>query len=371
MKLFKIIFFILTMLFANTAWSDTVIQMEEYGGVYRIPCTVNGAKMKFIFDTGASNVCLSMSMAEYLYDNEFISKEDILGTGTSSVADGRIVDHVTINLRDIEIAGNHLRNVQAVVMDGQNAPLLMGQSAIQKLGRVQLNGNTLTLLDNEFSSELATNDDLLFEKAWDYYNNGRYLKAYEIYSKLHAQSKLSDYGKFLLGRCCFETHHYLEGIRAMETITEFDTEKYQMLATLNIRNGNREDAVYYYNKAYESSIDAYEKAECLWFLGNAFAMGGDGMYKTDYVKGLEYYKKALSQLESFYKLSNGTLFNAAISDKETIEVYRIDNPYVDELIYNIADLSWLTHEWSYSYVGNIMQLLSKNGNIKATKWLNE
>ena len=149
MKLSRIVICLIMVLFANTAWSDTVIQMEEYGGVYRIPCTVNGAKMKFIFDTGASNVCLSMSMAEYLYDNEYITKNDIVGSGSSSVADGRIVDHVIINLKDIEIAGQHLHNVQAVVIDGQNAPLLMGQTAIQKLGRVQLNGNTLTLLDNE------------------------------------------------------------------------------------------------------------------------------------------------------------------------------------------------------------------------------
>ncbi len=370
MKLSRIVICLIMVLFANTAWSDTVIQMEEYGGVYRIPCTVNGAKMKFIFDTGASNVCLSMSMAEYLYDNEYITKNDIVGSGSSSVADGRIVDHVIINLKDIEIAGQHLHNVQAVVIDGQNAPLLMGQTAIQKLGRVQLNGNTLTLLDNELSSDSLTNDDILFEKAWDYYNNERYSKAYEIYSKLHSKSKLSDYGKFLFGRCCFETNHYWEGIKAMETIGNFDAEKYQMLATLNIRNGNREDAVYYYNKAYESTSDAFEKAVCLWFLGNAYAIGGGGMYKTDYAKGLEYYKAALSQLENFYNWDNGYLFNAAINDKETIEIYRIDSPYVDDLVYNIANLSWLTQEWSYSYVVDIMQRLSKNGNKKANQWLN-
>lgn len=370
MSLKQIFCILIAILCVNSAWSDTVIQMEEYGGVYRIPCTVNGAKMKFIFDTGASNVCLSMSMAEYLYDNEYISKDDILGTGSSSVADGRIVDHVIINLRNIEIAGQHLNNVQAVVIDGQNAPLLMGQSAIQKLGRVQLNGSTLTLLDSETPFNSANNDDLLFDEAWDYYNNERYLKAYEIYSSLHSQSKLSDYGKFLLGRCCFETGHYMEGIKAMETIVEFDTEKYQMLATLNIRNGNREDAVYYYNKAYESTSDSYEKAICLWFLGNAFAIGGNHMYKTDFARGLEYYKGALAQLERFYNQDNGYLFNAAINDKETIEIYRIDSPYVDELVYNIADLSWLTQEWSYTYVTDIMKRLSNNGNTKATKWLN-
>ena len=98
-KLFFITFFILS-LGAN---AQTIIQMEKYGGVYRIPCVVNGAKMKFVFDTGASNVCLSLPMAEYLFDNGFVNEDDIIGLGSSSVADGRIVDHVKINLKDIQI----------------------------------------------------------------------------------------------------------------------------------------------------------------------------------------------------------------------------------------------------------------------------
>ena len=89
--------------------------MEEDGGVYRIPCLVNGAKMKFIFDTGASTVCISESMAEYLYDNDYISKSDFVGLGQSTVADGRIVNNLHLILRDIEIAGLHLTDVEAVV----------------------------------------------------------------------------------------------------------------------------------------------------------------------------------------------------------------------------------------------------------------
>ena len=194
MRLKQIFCILIAILCVNSAWSDTVIQMEEYGGVYRIPCTVNGAKMKFIFDTGASNVCLSMSMAEYLYDNEYISKDDILGTGSSSVADGGIVDHVIINLRNIEIAGQHLNNVQAVVIDGQNAPLLMGQSAIQKLGSIELNGNLLTIHNDQVdNSEFIDN---LFKEASTAYENKLYDRAVAKYSQLHSMNQLSDYGKY-------------------------------------------------------------------------------------------------------------------------------------------------------------------------------
>jgi len=62
-------FLLLSMLFivVNSS-AQKVIQMESTNGVYRIACSVNGAKMKMIFDTGASNVSLSETMANFLYD---------------------------------------------------------------------------------------------------------------------------------------------------------------------------------------------------------------------------------------------------------------------------------------------------------------
>lgn len=61
------------------------------------------------------------------------------------MADGRVVNHTKINIRDLEIAGLHLSNVVATVMEGHDAPLLLGQSAIKKLGRISIDGNELTI----------------------------------------------------------------------------------------------------------------------------------------------------------------------------------------------------------------------------------
>ncbi len=133
------------LLVANTICAQVTITMEREAGVYKVPCVVNGAKMKFIFDTGAATVCLSESMAEYLLDNDYISKDDFIGTGSSTVADGRSVSHLKIILRDIEIAGLHLKDVEASVVEGQRAPLLLGQTAIQKLGKVAIDGNKLII----------------------------------------------------------------------------------------------------------------------------------------------------------------------------------------------------------------------------------
>lgn len=129
----------------SASFSQTTIRMEKEGGVYKIPCKINGARMKMIFDSGASSVCISEAIAEYLLDNGYITNDDFIGVGSSSVADGRIVDHLRINLRDIEIEGLHLRNVEGVVMVGQKGSLLLGQSAIQELGPVTIDGDLLII----------------------------------------------------------------------------------------------------------------------------------------------------------------------------------------------------------------------------------
>ena len=122
-----------------------VINMEQDGGVYRVPCSVNGVKMKFIFDTGASAVSLSKSMATFMEDNGYLKKSDYLGKTQTRIADGSFVDVEVVSLKDFEIGGLHLKDVVATVKDGQNVPLLMGQSAIEKLGRVSIEKGRLII----------------------------------------------------------------------------------------------------------------------------------------------------------------------------------------------------------------------------------
>lgn len=158
MKKILLSLFVLIPLFLS---AQVTITMEQDGGVYKVPCKVNGAKMKFIFDTGAATVCLSETMAMYLLENDYINRGDIVGSGKSQVADGRIVDHVRINIRDIEIAGLHINNIEAIVVEGQNAPLLLGQTAIQKLGVVSIRGNKLIISRGaEYASSKKTSFEI-------------------------------------------------------------------------------------------------------------------------------------------------------------------------------------------------------------------
>ena len=176
------LFFLICLLSSLCAMAQKTIIMEKEAGVYKIPCKVNGAKMKMIFDTGASSVAISLPIAEYLYENDFITKDDIIGTGKSQVADGRIVDNLVINLRDIEIDGIHVKNVKATVSESLTAPLLFGQSAIQKLGKISLHGNRLTIEDayddgasDERVNELDANASKYFYEQNNFYMAARNL----------------------------------------------------------------------------------------------------------------------------------------------------------------------------------------------------
>ena len=148
--------------------SQTIIQMVEDMGVYKIPCEINGLKVKMIFDTGASAVSLSSSLAEMMLDNGYISSSDFVRESKSFVADGRIVDHCEINLKSIKIGGITLDNVVAVVLRGQHSPLLFGQTAIQRLGKVSIKGDKL-FIEGSDDTGAGPSSNTHFEK-WDAQN---------------------------------------------------------------------------------------------------------------------------------------------------------------------------------------------------------
>ena len=81
----------------------TIHMDKGENGLYYVPIRVNGQELKFIFDTGASSICISSLEANLLLKQGQISKDDILGDVQSSIADGSIVHATHINLREVEL----------------------------------------------------------------------------------------------------------------------------------------------------------------------------------------------------------------------------------------------------------------------------
>lgn len=209
---------ILTIVFSCISislYSQVTIQMEKVGGTFRIPCSINGAKMKMVFDTGASNVSLSLNMAKYLLENDYLSYDDILGSAKTSVADGRIVDNTIINIKDIEISGIHLKNIEALITETLDAPLLLGQSALQKLGSITINGNTLII--NNFNKPESSNKSLVFDSETLYLDLDKWL------SLSKSQSKQNEYKDKRL--YCTNQFGELEIAHILTTTSDFDIEK--------------------------------------------------------------------------------------------------------------------------------------------------
>lgn len=121
------------------------IPMQEYGGVYKVPCIVNDVPMDFIFDTGASSVCISLTEANFLYRQGKLSDKDFIGISYSQIANGDVVPNASVVLRKIEIGDLELRDVDAIITLTSDAPLLLGQSAIQRLGIIEIDGDILRI----------------------------------------------------------------------------------------------------------------------------------------------------------------------------------------------------------------------------------
>lgn len=115
------------------------IQMKKmYGGTYEVPCTINELPLKFIFDTGASTVSISSVEASFMLKNEYLKPEDVKGKEYYSTATGEIHEGTTIRLREIKIGDVVLRNVDASVVHNQKAPLLLGQSVLERFGTITI-----------------------------------------------------------------------------------------------------------------------------------------------------------------------------------------------------------------------------------------
>jgi aspartyl protease family protein len=125
--------------------NKTVVKMQKVNGVYQIPAEINGLEMDFIFDTGASDITISDTEAMFLYKQGKLTQEDIIGKQDYMIADGSIAEGTIINLKTVRIGNKVLSDVKASIVHNTNAPLLLGQSALSKFGKISIDYNRLEL----------------------------------------------------------------------------------------------------------------------------------------------------------------------------------------------------------------------------------
>lgn len=116
------------------------------GGTFEIPCDINGLALQMIFDTGASDVTISSVEANFMFKNGYLSEKDIKGKKYYQIANGQISEGTTITLREVRIGDAVLHNVDASVVKSQKAPLLLGQSAMERFGTITIDNQNNKLI---------------------------------------------------------------------------------------------------------------------------------------------------------------------------------------------------------------------------------
>ena len=119
--------------------TEALLLRRDATGQFHIEASVNGAPVEFLVDTGADLVALTEDAAMNLGLN--VSEGDfqpVMQTA-SGVGYG-----AQVRLDELEVAGERLREVDAVVVKGLTVNLL-GQSVLRQLGSVQLQGDSMII----------------------------------------------------------------------------------------------------------------------------------------------------------------------------------------------------------------------------------
>lgn len=125
---------------------ENALPMERKDGVTYVWIEVNGIPLKFIFDTGASSIFISPAEALVLVKQGTLEESDIIGTENYQDATGGISEGTVINLKEVKMGNKILRNVKASVSDNIQSPLLLGQSALEQFGSIEIDNKNARII---------------------------------------------------------------------------------------------------------------------------------------------------------------------------------------------------------------------------------
>lgn len=177
--------FISTLLFLTVAFSfgQTTLKLKKDGGIYLVPCKINGLDFDLYFDTGASLVSLSLKEAKKLIAAGKLKADDIIGKTQMTIANGQFVNGTIILIRELKVGDLILKDIEAVITESQTAPLLLGQSAIKNFGEFTFDYATETLKINKTNKNPYP---VVIPKMYETHKNGmtpEQLKPYEEFYK--------------------------------------------------------------------------------------------------------------------------------------------------------------------------------------------
>lgn len=124
----------------SVAGSDQIIVPRARDGHYYLTLDVNDAAVRFVVDTGATDMVLTQADAR----RAGIDPAELSFLGRANTANGE-VRTAYVRLGEVRLNGITDRDVPAVVNEGEMQQSLLGMGYLQRWGRIEIAGGELIL----------------------------------------------------------------------------------------------------------------------------------------------------------------------------------------------------------------------------------
>ncbi|QLL42797.1 TIGR02281 family clan AA aspartic protease [Sulfitobacter sp. TCYB15] len=125
---------------AYEASTGSVTLPRARDGHYYLTATINGTPLRFVVDTGATDMVLTRADAEAAG----LSPDNLNYLGRASTANGE-VRTAYVRLDEVELGGVRDTDVPAVVNEGEMRQSLLGMGYLQRWGRIEITNGELIL----------------------------------------------------------------------------------------------------------------------------------------------------------------------------------------------------------------------------------
>ena len=252
--------------------AQTVIRLSpETEGRYTMDASVNGVGVKTYFSEASWFASMSTTTYLFLYENGYIDPVDVKGMTVVKMPDGSTVKAASLVIKNLKIGDNVIvRDLPTFVINKQNVPLLVGNSAFDCFGDVEVKDDNLYIYDGiereetvvRTPSSMSERDSLLLA-AQAHIDAQEYDAATACFEALQQIEPLNMYSEYQYIMLMNMQHRNSEVISHCEKWLEsyefktsyLDYWIYDAMGDAYARSGNHPNAI----SKYESAVAAYYK----------------------------------------------------------------------------------------------------------------
>ena len=124
---------------ADSSVITVPVQITDHS--VHVMAKVNGVDMKFLIDTGCSDMQITSAEFFYMKHLDLISDSEIIDRVTCVYADNRSGECPVIKIKTINIGGIEVKDIKCTVQENGESSLLLGQSVLKQLGEISIDYN--------------------------------------------------------------------------------------------------------------------------------------------------------------------------------------------------------------------------------------